>query len=294
MPSGGNHNILSATHLDALADTVIAGDLIYGNATPKWARLPKGTDGQYLKLVTGLPAWSDSPAGADHNLLSATHLDTLAAAVVRGDILIGNSTPKWARLALTANRVLKSDALDVIWGLIVNADVDAAAGIAESKLALNYATHARQHVLNSASDHTGTLTTGQHGTLADGSHSNAKVTTTLSFAIVGTLTVGIDKAPTILAPCTLTIVKVKLVVKTAPTGAAIIIDVNKNGTTIFTTQANRPQIAAGATQGDSGTPDVTALAEGDKLTIDIDQIGSTIAGADLTVEVVCTQTITWS
>jgi len=120
------------------------------------------------------------------------------------------------------------------------------------------------------------------------------IKTTLSFAVVGTLTTGTDKAPTICAPCTLTIVKVKICVKTAPTGAAIIVDVNKNGTTIFTTQANRPQIAIGATTGDSGTPDVTALAETDKITIDIDQVGSTIAGADLTVEVVCDQAVTFS
>jgi hypothetical protein len=120
------------------------------------------------------------------------------------------------------------------------------------------------------------------------------IITTLTFAVVGTLAVGTDKAPTILAPCTLTIVKVKLVVKTAPTGAAIIVDVHKNGTTIFTTQANRPQIAISATTGDSGTPDVTALAETDKLTIDIDQVGSTIAGADLTVEIVCNQAVAFS
>jgi hypothetical protein len=120
------------------------------------------------------------------------------------------------------------------------------------------------------------------------------IITTLTFAVVGTLATGTDKAPTILAPCTLTITKVKLVVKTAPTGAAIIVDVNKNGTTIFTTQANRPQIAISATTGDSGTPDVTALAETDKLTIDLDQVGSTVAGADLTVEVVCTQSVAFS
>jgi hypothetical protein len=120
------------------------------------------------------------------------------------------------------------------------------------------------------------------------------IVTTLTFAVVGTLAVGTDKAPTILAPCTLMTVKVKLVVKTAPTGAAIIVDVNKNGTTIFTTQGNRPQIAAGATTGDSGTPDVTTLAETDKLTIDIDQIGTTEPGKDLTVEVVCTQSVVFS
>jgi len=121
-----------------------------------------------------------------------------------------------------------------------------------------------------------------------------KVKTTLSFAVTGTLTTGTDKAPTLVAPCTLTITKVKLVVKTAPTGAAIIVDVNKNGTTIFTTQANRPQIADGATQGDSGTPDVTSLAEGDKITIDCDQVGSGTAGADLTVEVVADQAVAFS
>jgi len=121
-----------------------------------------------------------------------------------------------------------------------------------------------------------------------------KVKTTLSFAVTGTLTTGTDKVPTLVAPCALTITKVKLVVKTAPTGAAIIVDVNKNGTTIFTTQGNRPQIADGQTTGDSGAPDLTALAEGDKLTIDIDQIGSTIAGADLTVEVVADQAVAFS
>lgn len=120
------------------------------------------------------------------------------------------------------------------------------------------------------------------------------VKTTLTFAVVGTLTTGTDKAPTICAPCTLTIVKVKICVKTAPTGAALIVDVNKNGTTIFTTQGGRPSIPIGGTTDDSDTPDVTALAETDKLTIDCDQVGSTIAGADLTVEVVCNQSVVFS
>lgn len=125
-----------------------------------------------------------------------------------------------------------------------------------------------------------------------GSHTGtAKVITTLSFAVVDTLETGADQSPTIVAPCTLTIVKVKVVVKTAPTGASLIVDVNKAGTTIFTTQGNRPEIAIGETQDDSGTPDVTALSEGDKVTIDIDQVGSTVAGADLTVEVVCQQDV---
>jgi len=120
------------------------------------------------------------------------------------------------------------------------------------------------------------------------------VKTTLMFAVVGTLTTGADKAPTICAPCTLTIIKVKICVKTAPTGAALTVDVNKNGTTIFTTQGGRPSIAAGDTTDDSDTPDVTSLAEGDKLTIDVDQVGATEPGKDLTIEVICDQVVTFS
>lgn len=83
-----------------------------------------------------------------------------------------------------------------------------------------------------------------------------------------------------------TILSVVARVSTAPTGAAILIDVNKNGTTIFTTQANRPSIAAAANASSVVTNmDVTSLAAGDYLTIDIDQIGSTVAGSDLVVAV---------
>jgi hypothetical protein len=85
---------------------------------------------------------------------------------------------------------------------------------------------------------------------------------------------------------TWTITGVRASVGTAPAGAAIIIDVNKNGTTIFTTQANRPTIAAAAnTSGNVTNADVTTIAAGEYLTIDIDQIGSTTAGADLTVQI---------
>lgn len=83
----------------------------------------------------------------------------------------------------------------------------------------------------------------------------------------------------------LTIIGAIATVGTAPTGSSIKVDVNKNGTTIFTTQANRPTIAISGNASSIQTPDVTTLSSGDYLTVDIDQIGSTIAGADLTVQV---------
>lgn len=66
-------------------------------------------------------------------------------------------------------------------------------------------------------------------------------------------------------------------------GADILVDVNKNGTTIFTTQANRIKIPDNQRESSHAYPDVTTMAPGDYLTIDVDQVGSTLPGGDLTV-----------
>jgi hypothetical protein len=85
-------------------------------------------------------------------------------------------------------------------------------------------------------------------------------------------------------PFDATIVGVSAAVGTAPTGSSIIIDVNKNGTTIFTTQGNRPAIAVSSHEAAEVTNmDITSLSTGDYITIDIDQIGSGTPGSDLSV-----------
>jgi|WetSurSiteA1Bulk_404760.scaffolds.fasta_scaffold05608_2 hypothetical protein len=83
-----------------------------------------------------------------------------------------------------------------------------------------------------------------------------------------------------------TITRVFLSAGTAPVGAAIIIDIHKGGTTIFTNQANCPQIADSATTGASTSIDVTSWGEDEYLTMHIDQVGSGTAGSDLVVHVV--------
>jgi len=71
-------------------------------------------------------------------------------------------------------------------------------------------------------------------------------------------------------------------VGTAPTGAPIIIDLNRNATTIFTTQAKRPRVAIGEFEtGVVNDIDVSIFHRGDVCTVDVDQVGSTQAGADL-------------
>lgn len=84
---------------------------------------------------------------------------------------------------------------------------------------------------------------------------------------------------------TLTILSIRASVDTAPTGASVIVDIHKNGTTIFTNQANRPTIAISDTTNVGGVPDVTSWLAGEYLIVSVDQVGSTIAGADLTVQV---------
>jgi len=91
----------------------------------------------------------------------------------------------------------------------------------------------------------------------------------------------------------LTITEVYLMVGTAPgSGKTFTVDVNKNGTTIFTTQGNRPSIADTATEDTSGTPEVTALAKNDKLTVDIDVSTAASAVADAVCIIRGTQDIT--
>src|SRR3990167_5491165 len=70
------HAILSATHTDSLAGTVVLGDVIYGNSTPAWTRLGGQitTTRKFLRqtgtgTVSAVPAWdtilaADVPASA--------------------------------------------------------------------------------------------------------------------------------------------------------------------------------------------------------------------------------------
>lgn len=74
---------------------------------------------------------------------------------------------------------------------------------------------------------------------------------------------------------------IRMHVDTAPSGAALIIDINDDGTSIFNTNA---EIDDGGTEED-GNEEYTQseIAAGSDITLDVDQVGSATAGADLTV-----------
>jgi hypothetical protein len=67
-------------------------------------------------------------------------------------------------------------------------------------------------------------------------------------------------------------------IDTAPTGSAVIVDIEKNGTSIYTTP---PQFAAGSNTMTAGTLKVDGtedFVDGDRISFKVTQIGSTTPG----------------
>lgn len=69
----------------------------------------------------------------------------------------------------------------------------------------------------------------------------------------------------------------------APTGSSAILDINKNNVSIFSTPGDRPTIVDGGNIATVGSWENVTLTNGDYLSIDIDQKGSGVAGANLVV-----------
>ena len=100
-----------------------------------------------------------------------------------------------------------------------------------------------------------------------------------NFFMTGNISTGTDKFR-YTVPISCAFVSCFATVGTAPATTSILIDINKNGTTIFTTQGSRVTIAASATSGqNAGTPEVTAFSAGDIISFDVDQIGTGTVGA---------------
>lgn len=97
------------------------------------------------------------------------------------------------------------------------------------------------------------------------------------------LTAGPAKV-TFRMPYAFTLTAVRASVTTAPTGSVLTVDINEGGASILSTKLTID--ASEKTSTTAATPAVisdTALADDAEITIDIDSIGSTIAGAGLKV-----------
>lgn len=85
-------------------------------------------------------------------------------------------------------------------------------------------------------------------------------------------------------PFKFTLLNVRASVAVAPTGANLVIDLNKNGTTVLSTKLS---IDAGektsTTASSSVVVSVPDFDDDDEVTVDFDQVGSTIAGQQVIV-----------
>ena len=103
------------------------GDTLYVSATLSGALTATAPTGANISRSVARVVLGDRSQGSvfvtiagqtNHRLLSASHPDTTAAAVVRGDIITGQgATAAWARLAInaTAGRFIRTDGTDVAW-----------------------------------------------------------------------------------------------------------------------------------------------------------------------------------
>jgi hypothetical protein len=92
-------------------------------------------------------------------------------------------------------------------------------------------------------------------------------------------------------PYAMTLTEVRATVGTAPTGSVITVDINETGATILSTKLTID--AAEKTSETAAVPPVisdSALADDSEITIDIDGVGSTIAGAGLKLWLIGTRT----
>ena len=100
------------------------------------------------------------------------------------------------------------------------------------------------------------------------------------------LTTGTAKV-TFRMPHAMTLTAVRASVTTAPTGSTLVVDINESGSTILSTKLS---IDAGektsTTAATAAVISDTSLADDAEITIDIDQVGSTIAGAGLKVYII--------
>ena len=125
---------------------------------------------------------------------------------------------------------------------------------------------------------TGTaLAVPQYLEVYDGNVNVRSYTMSLPFTMMGPLVVKVGTGRHPIHTGVWRLRSVMMSVILAPGGQVIKVDVNKNLTTVFSDQTQRPQIAIGAFLSTVGTwDDVTFVGGTDTISVDIDQVGAGI------------------
>lgn len=270
-------------------------------------------------VLTGLSAGSNTPIAATDTLLTAlenlqAQIDAGAGGPATTDDLTEGTTNLYFTAARVRSTVLTGlasgtntaiTASDTILAALANLQAQITAGsagpadtdaLSEGTTNLYFtAARVRSTALTGLAAGSNTAITTSDTILAALANLQAQITAEASitgkpFELM--VAVGDETTPhttgtakvTFRMPRAVTLSAVKASVTTAPTGAALQIDVNKAGSTIFSANTKidaGSKTSVGGSQ--PGTLSTTAIAADDEMTIDIDTVGSTVAGAGLKV-----------
>jgi hypothetical protein len=279
---GAPHTLLSTTHIDTLADDVVAGDIIVGNGTPAWARLAKGPTDYVLKVGATLVDWGQVVTASIAD--GAVTIAKLASAVL--DRMFTSLAKRNAVEALESGG-------NVATGKVVTASI-AAGAVTDAKIA----DRAARSVMGRYASTDGPVADiqapqtdgkvlrsfGDVGTTVG--WGDATVRRSMVLVVPGNPGVSAIQSVRLVAPVAGAIQAVRSTCRVAVTSGTYTYDVNKNGTTIYTTQANRPTRVSGDGLGSKThtMPDVTSVAAGDVFDVDVDGVGAGISEFTLFIE----------
>jgi len=274
--SGGG-DLLAANNLSDVANAATALANLGGLSDVDIADINATGTPSGSTYLRGDGAWATVAGSGD--MLAANNLsDVASAATARTNLglAIGTNVQAYsAVLAATTASFLtadetKLDGIEALADVTDAANVDAAGAVMNS----DTSTAAMAFVIDEDSFATNSATRvpTQQSVKAYVDASTTTVSLEKVITMPGTATDG-DLSIEVPFKRAATITNVYVWATSAPTSAALRVDVNKNGTTIFTTQTARPSVATSTKSDMTSTPAVTSVAAGDYVTAQIDTAG---------------------